>query len=286
LPRGIWNSFCRVAPFRKAVILKSPALKDLAKYLVIALAALFTASLTLFSGFGLGTLFLPVFALFFPLQIAIALTAVVHLANNLFKLALLGKYANRSVVLRFGLPAIAAAYLGARALLWLGELDPVFTYHLWNRTFQVMPLKLVIALLMISFALLEIAPAAGRFSLPPRYLPLGGLLSGFFGGLSGHQGALRSAFLLRCGLAKEGFIGTGVIIACLVDFSRLIVYFERFFLADFTQNADILLTAIAAAFAGSFLGSRLVGKITMRNIQIIVSLLLGGIALGLAAGVI
>ena len=24
-----------------------------------------------------------------------------------------------------------------------------------------------------------------------RYLPLGGLLSGFFGGLSGHQGALR-----------------------------------------------------------------------------------------------
>ncbi len=258
----------------------------MAAYLFIALAALFTAGLTLFSGFGLGTLFLPVFVLFFPLKVAIALTAVVHLANNLFKLVLLGKHANRSVVLRFGLPAIAAAYLGAQALLWLGELDPLFTYHLWNRTFQVMPVKLVIALLMIGFALLEIAPAATRFSLLPRYLPVGGLLSGFFGGLSGHQGALRSIFLLRCGLSKEGFIGTGIIIACLVDFSRLIVYFERFFLADLTQNAAILLTAIAAAFAGTLLGSLLVGKVTMRIIQIIVSLLLGGIALGLAAGVI
>jgi hypothetical protein len=255
-------------------------------YLIIALAALLTAALTLFSGFGLGTLFLPVFALFFPLQVAIALTAVVHLANNIFKLALLGKYADRAVVLRFGLPAIAAAYLGAQVLLWLGELEPLFTYHLWRQTFQVMPVKLVIAVLMTGFAFLEIAPAVGRFSLPPRYLPLGGLLSGFFGGLSGHQGALRSVFLLRCGLSKEGFIGTGIIIACLVDFSRLIVYFERFFLTVLSQNAGILLTAIAAAFAGTFLGSRLVGKITMRSIQIIVSLLLGAIALGLAAGII
>ncbi|MDI6854565.1 MAG: TSUP family transporter [Deltaproteobacteria bacterium] len=255
-------------------------------YFIVALAALLTAGLTLFSGFGLGTLFLPVFALFFPLRVAIALTAVVHLANNLLKFALLGKYANRAVVLRFGLPAIAAAYLGAQALLWLGELDPLFSYHLWGRTFHIMPVKLVIAILMISFALLETAQAARRFSLPPRYLPLGGLLSGFFGGLSGHQGALRSIFLLRYGLAKEGFIGTGVIIACLVDFSRLIVYFDRFFLADFTQNAGILLTAIAAAFAGTFLGSRLLGKITMRGIQLIVALLLSGIALGLAAGFI
>jgi len=40
----------------------------------------------LLSGFGLGTLLLPVFALFFPLPVAIAATALVHLANNFFKL--------------------------------------------------------------------------------------------------------------------------------------------------------------------------------------------------------
>jgi uncharacterized membrane protein YfcA len=256
------------------------------QYLIIASAALLTAGLTLFSGFGLGTLFLPVFACFFPLEVAVALTAIVHLANNLFKLVLLGKFADRRAVLRFGLPAIAAAYLGARLLVWLGELNPLTTYHLWGRTLQVMPVKLTIASLMAIFAVLELAPAEGKFSFPLRYLPVGGALSGFFGGLSGHQGALRSAFLLRCGLTKEGFIATGVVIACLVDISRLSVYFWQFLLSDLRRNAGLLLTAIAAAFAGTFLGSRLLGKVTMRGIRILVSALLFAIALGLAAGFI
>ena len=82
-------------------------------YLLPSLAAFLAAGLTFFSGFGLGTLLLPVFALFFPLEVAIGLTAVVHLANNLFKLALLGKYANLGVVLRFGIPALLAALLEA-----------------------------------------------------------------------------------------------------------------------------------------------------------------------------
>jgi uncharacterized membrane protein YfcA len=258
----------------------------LLSYLVISLAALFTAGLTLFSGFGLGTLFLPVFAVLFPLEVAVALTAIVHLANNLFKLALLGKFSDRRTVLRFGLPAIAAAYLGARLLVWLGDLNPLITYHLWGRAFQVMPVKLIIAALMTIFAALELAPASEKYAFPPRYLPLGGALSGFFGGLSGHQGALRSAFLLRCGLTKEGFIATGVVIACLVDISRLSVYFGHFLLSDLTRNAGILLTAIAAAFTGTFFGSRLVGKVTMRGIQILVSVLLFAIALGLATGLI
>ena len=45
------------------------------------------------------------------------------------------------------------------------------------------------------------------------FLAAGGLLSGFLGGLSGHQGALRSAFLIKCGLSKEVFIASGVVIA-------------------------------------------------------------------------
>lgn len=51
--------------------------------LVIAVSALVASGLTLFSGFGLGTILTPVFALFFPVATAVAMTAVVHLANNL-----------------------------------------------------------------------------------------------------------------------------------------------------------------------------------------------------------
>ena len=82
-------------------------------YIIICLAALIGSALTLFSGFGLGTILVPVFAIFFPIEIAIALTAIVHFLNNLFKLALLGKKANKNVVLRFGVPSIVAAFAGA-----------------------------------------------------------------------------------------------------------------------------------------------------------------------------
>ena len=52
----------------------------------VSLASVIVAALTLFSGFGLGTLLMPVFALFFPLEVAVGATAIVHLANSLFKL--------------------------------------------------------------------------------------------------------------------------------------------------------------------------------------------------------
>ena len=79
------------------------------EYLIVCLAALFASGLTLFSGFGLGTILTPVFALFFPVTTAVAMTAIVHLANNLFKIGLVGRDADWPVVLRFGLPAALAA---------------------------------------------------------------------------------------------------------------------------------------------------------------------------------
>lgn len=255
-------------------------------YLLICASALVASGLTLFSGFGLGTLLMPAFALFFPVDVAVALTAVVHLFNNLFKLAMLGKHADRAAVLRFGLPAIAAAFLGARALVWLSEMEPVATYQLFSRDVQVMPVKLVVAVLMVAFALFELVPAFEKVSFEKRYLPLGGVVSGFFGGLSGHQGALRSAFLVRCGMSRERFIATGVVIACLVDASRISVYGARFLTAGVSANAPLLLAATISAFSGAFIGNRLVKKVTMRAMQIIVSVMLLGIATALGAGIL
>ena len=45
-------------------------------YLVVSVAALVVAALTLFSGFGLGTLLMPVFAVFFPVETAVAANVV------------------------------------------------------------------------------------------------------------------------------------------------------------------------------------------------------------------
>src|SRR4030043_2076214 len=103
------------------------------EFIVVSIAALIVSALTLFSGFGLGTLLMPVFAIFFPLKIAIACTAVVHLANNLFKVGLMGKKANMKVVFSFAVPGIIFALLGAYLLTFLSDLTPIGEYTIGSR---------------------------------------------------------------------------------------------------------------------------------------------------------
>lgn len=253
---------------------------------LVCLTAFLAAGVTLFSGFGLGTLLMPVFALFFPIDVAIALTAIVHLFSNLLKLMLLGRYADRQVVLQFGVPAILAAFLGAWALGRLLDLAPLMHYRLFGHDFQVMPVKVAVATLLVMFTLLELTLKEGTLSFDKQYLPLGGIMSGFFGGLSGHQGALRSAFLIKCGLSKEGFLGSGVVIACLVDIARLAVYGVAFPSITSDGHLVLLFAVIASAFGGTWLGNQLAHKVTIRTIQVIVSLMVLGIAVGLGAGLI
>src|SRR4030043_988402 len=115
-------------------------------YIIICLVAIIVSALTLFSGFGLDTVLMPAFALFFPLPIAIAATAVVFLANNIFKAILVGRKADWHVVLRFALPGAAAAILGAWLLTLLSGIPAVFTYSFGNNKHEVDIIKLVIGI--------------------------------------------------------------------------------------------------------------------------------------------
>ena len=256
------------------------------EFVIVIIASFFTSALTLFSGFGLGTMLLPVFALFFPIEAAIGMTAVVHFLNNILKLIILGKSADKPVTLRFGIPAIASAFLGAFLLIWLTDMQALYSYQLGGRTFNIHPVQFIIGILIFAFVLIELIPAVKHLAIDKKYLPLGGVLSGFFGGLSGHQGALRSMFLLKAGLSRDSFIATGVVISCLVDFSRLIIYSSRFGDAFQEGFQTMLIIAILSAFAGVFIGSRLLKKVTMHVVQIIVSVLLILIAFGLISGLI
>lgn len=260
-------------------------------YIIICAVAFVVSGLTLFSGFGLGTLLMPAFALFFPIEVAVAATAIVHLANNVFKVWLVGKNADLSIVLKFALPAAASAVVGALLLNYFSTVPPIFEYSIGERIFSVTFLKLVISVLIVIFAFMELAPRFEKLSFDTKFIPLGGVLSGFFGGLSGHQGALRSAFLIRAGLEKEVFIGTVVVAAVVVDASRLIVYGATFFSGDFDilrshGGIELVVTGTLAAFVGAYVGSRLVKKITMRTVQTIVGVLLLLIGVSLGTGII
>ena len=222
-------------------------------YLFVCGVAFGASMLTFFTGFGLGTLLLPAFVVVFPAPTAVALTGIVHFLNGLFKLALVGRNVDVKTALSFGIPALLASFVGAAVLLLISDTEPLVIYSFRGRTLHVTPVKLTLACLMVVFASLELSNRMEKAAIPPRYIPLGGLLAGFFGGLSGHQGALRSAFLVRAGLSKDAFIATGVTIAAAVDIARLSVYASQLREQNVREHSWLLAAGTLAAFIGAYL---------------------------------
>lgn len=254
--------------------------------LIISVIAFLVAILTFFSGFGLGTILTPVFMVFFPVELAIALTGVVHFFNNIFKLLLVGKNANKDVLIRFGIPAVIFAFVGSLLLINISDLEPIFSYSAFGKEIAVFPVKFIISILLMIFALLDLIPAFNNLQFSKDKLPIGGMLSGFFGGLSGNQGALRSAFLIKAGLSKEAFIGTAVVVSTFVDFTRLSVYSTRLLATDLTENIILIVIVTFSGIFGSFIGNKLLKKVTLKFLQVTIAIMLIILSLGLATGII
>ena len=255
-------------------------------YFIIAATALLASILTFFSGFGLGTILLPVFALFFDLPTAILLTAIVHFLNNVFKFLLVGKKINKKVFLSFGLPSLIAAFAGAWCLSQISVPFILFSYPLGGHTFSVSGLGLLIGLLMIFFALWEVLPYFKNLSFSENKVMAGGFLSGFFGGLTGHQGALRTAFLIRLKLEKETFVATGIAVACLVDAARMAVYATSISSGLIHRNYQLIICAVLSAWVGAFIGNKLIKKTTYNFIKWFVLVFMIAIALLVATGIL
>lgn len=253
---------------------------------IIGLVCFLGSLLTFFSGFGLGTLLMPVFAMFFPIEIAISLTAIVHFLNNVFKFSLTFKNIDTSVLLKFGIPSVVGAFIGAYLLQKTSHLQFLTQYTLYGFTFQITLIKIIIALLLLFFSLMELIPKLNKLQFAQKYLTFGGIISGFFGGLSGHQGALRSAFLVKLGLVKEVYISTGIAIACLVDISRMSMYSKTFDMSLLKTNSTLIITSVIFAFVGAFLGNKLLKKTTFKFVQIFVSVFLIIFAVLLGFGIV
>lgn len=256
-------------------------------FFIIPLTALIASILTFFSGFGLGTILLPIFTIYYPAPIAVGLTAIVHFLNNAFKIGLVYKHINWKVVLKFGIPSLIAALFGALLLENLSESTfNLYSYQLNHRSFQITLFNVLIGTLIIFFSLFEVIPYFKNLSFNESKLTVGGLLSGFFGGLSGHQGALRSAFLVRLNLSKETFVSTGTAIACIVDIGRMSVYAITFNFTHVQNNSTVILVAVGAAFLGAFIGNKLLKKTTLGFLKWFVTIFMISIALLMILGIL
>jgi uncharacterized membrane protein YfcA len=256
------------------------------EYIIPALVALSASVLTFFSGFGLGTILLPVFILFFPIELAVALTGIIHFSNNLLKASLFTKRIDIPILIKFGIPSIVGAYIGAQFLFYFPSDNILYDYEIFGKYCHVSLLKFIMGLLIVVFAGFELWPTSKTMTFTDKWLYTGGLFSGFFGGLSGHQGALRSFFLLNVIKDKERFIATGVVIACVVDISRIGVYFNNINKVDLEEVQSIFIVCLTAALVGVFVGKKMLTKVTISEIQKVVGVLLFLIGTLLLGGII
>lgn len=256
------------------------------EHALIGAAALVASVITFFSGFGLGTALLPAFAAFLPTEIAIGMVAIVHLLNNVVKFVLLHRHVDRSVFFRFGIPALAAAPIGALLLRALAGTRPLADYSIGESTFDVTPVNVVVASLLILLGIQQLTPRLSRFTFAERYLVAGGAVSGLLGGLAGLQGALRSAFLMRTGLDRESFLATGVAVALVVDVARIVTYGAQGSLRFGSGALSLAVTGVVAATAGAMIGNRLLPAVSIDAIRVVVGVLLVAVSVALGAGLI
>jgi uncharacterized membrane protein YfcA len=245
---------------------------------IILIVAFVGAALSFFTGFGFGTILLPVMALFFDLTTAVMMTAFVHFVNTIYKLFLVGKHAHWPTVIAFGIPSAIGAVIGALLLSQLTSYFTPFQYSLFGWNGETSGLNIIMGILLISFSLFEYFNFLERVIQGKKSLWLGGLLSGFFGGVSGQQGALRSAFLIHQLNDKHVFMGTRTVLAAIVDSVRITTYLSSIPLIFAQQNSWPMIFAILGGIGGATVGNILLQKISLSWIRkaIVIFLLVVG----------
>lgn len=257
--------------------------------ILVLLSVLFVSVLTFFSGFGLGTILLPIFLVFFPLKTAIVATALVHFSNSIFKFIYIYKHIKIPILLTFGIPAVLASMVGSYLISEMSETWCLFSYSLNGKEMEVLGTKFFIGLMIFLFTIFELIDSKFfHIQSTKNELIIGGLLSGFFGGLSGHQGALRSLFLKKVNLSKEELVATSSTISLGIDLVRIVIYLQlmSFTILIESEHENLILAGVLGAFLGATIGSKLLKKVTIKFVQSMISTLLIIFSLVMMLGII
>ncbi|MGE3509601.1 MAG: sulfite exporter TauE/SafE family protein [Vicinamibacterales bacterium] len=191
-------------------------------------------------GFGIGSLLTPFFSVPLGTDIAVAAVTLPHLVATAFRCYRLRREIDWSVVARFGLLSAAGGLLGALAYARLGP----------------SALTGILGGLLVLTAVANLTGVFVNRQIGVATTGLLGLASGFFGGLAGNQGGLRSAALSTFALSPLGFVATSTATGLLVDLARTPVY-AALNAGDLVMYWPPIGTATVGVIAGTLLGERL-----------------------------
>lgn len=228
---------------------------------IFLVASFLAAAGATLAGFGSSALLIPVAFSFFDLRTAIFLVACFHLFNNLFKIRLFWEKIDFRTFFYFGIPSICFAFVGA-ALIAILPLDVI---------------SKILAAFLIVYAVYSLFKPKLAIEKNKGTAVLGGSLSGFFAGLIGLGGAIRSSFLVVFDFPKEVYIATSAMIAVVIDLTRIPTYILT---GSVQASSELYLIPflIVSAYFGVRSGKILLNRIdqlTFRRIVSIALLLVG-----------
>jgi len=219
-------------------------------HLTAFVVAIIAGGIAAMSGFGIGSLLTPLLAVHYGTKLAVAMVSIPHLAGTAARFIGLRKKVDRRVFLNFGILSAVGGLAGA----------------LLNARAGSPALAIVFGCLLVFAALSGLTGFVDRMHFGRRTAWAAGALSGFFGGLVGNQGGIRSAALLGFDIRKEALVATATAIGLIVDGARMPVYLAiesgRIFSAW-----PVLAITIAGVLLGTFWGVRLLRRIEERTFR-------------------
>ena len=222
-------------------------------YLGLILLTLIASTVGTLTGFGTSTIMVPVLSIFLPLPVTLLFVGIIHWFNDIWKIILFKKGFNWKLILLFGIPGIIASFLAAKLPIALPETI----------------LERALGLFLVLYVAFLFLKPSWKIKASSSSALLGGTLSGFFSGVFGVGGAVRSTFLTAFNLDKSVFLFTSGVIGLLIDSARIIQYL----LSDITLGFLItaLLLCIPASLLGAYIAKKLLDKVSQERFRLYVA---------------
>jgi hypothetical protein len=224
--------------------------------------AIVAGAIAAMSGFGIGSLLTPVLAVRYGTKLAVAIVSVPHLVGTVSRFIGLRHHVDRGVFLNFGILSAAGGLAGA--LLNSRATSPALT--------------IVFGCLLLFASISGLTGMVDRMHFGRKTAWLAGALSGFWGGLVGNQGGIRSAALLGFDIRKEAMVATATAVALMVDGARMPVYLAVEMKGIFSAWPILIATCIGVLL-GTFWGVRLLRRIPEKTYRSLLYMLILGLGI-------
>jgi uncharacterized membrane protein YfcA len=209
------------------------------------------------SGFGIGSLLTPLLSIKIGTKIAIAIVSIPHFIGTAIRCWVLRSKIDKKIFIQFGLSSIAGGLVGA--LLFWKTHTPALT--------------LIFGIILIFASVMELSGLSQKLRVGKTMAFMGGILSGFLGGLVGNQGGIRSAALLSFNIDRKAFVATATAIGLVVDSVRMPIYFVTEG-KQFIGNLIYIILAALGVIIGTWIGIKILDKIPKNIFRRIVAALI------------